>query len=41
MNDTAPTESYSQNPSFRQLAFLVAIILIIGAWKFGLEGVMD
>jgi len=41
MNEQTATESYSQNPSFRQLAFLVAIVLIIGAWKFGLEGVMD
>lgn len=41
MNETAPTESYSQNPSFRQLAFLAAIVLLIGAWKFGLEGIME
>lgn len=41
MNDEEMQEPYSQNPSFKQLAFLFAIILIIGAWKFGLEGVME
>jgi len=41
MNETTATESYSQNPSFKQLAFIFGVLLLIGAWKFGLEGVMD
>lgn len=35
------TEPFSQNPSFRQLAFIVAILLLLGAWKFGLEGLLE
>lgn len=34
-------ESYSQNPSFKHLAFIFAILLLLGAWKFGLEGIME
>lgn len=29
------------NPSFKQLAFIVGVLLILGAWKFGLEGLME
>lgn len=31
----------SLNPGFKQLAFLVAIVLLLGAWKFGIEGLME
>ena len=34
-------DAYSQNPSFRQLAFIAAIVLLLGAWKFGLEGLLE
>lgn len=30
-----------QNASFRQLAFIAAIVLLLGAWKFGLEGLLE
>lgn len=35
------TDPFSQNPSFRQLAFIAAIVLLLGAWKFGLEGLLE
>lgn len=28
-------------PEFPYVAFLVAMLLILGAWKFGTEGLMD
>lgn len=34
-------ESISQNPDFKHLAFIFAILLILVAWKFGLEGIME
>jgi len=34
-------ESYAENPSFRQLAFIIGVLLLLGAWKFGLEGLME
>lgn len=26
---------------FKEIAFLVAVLLILGAWKFGIEGLTD
>lgn len=26
---------------FKEIAFLVALLLILGAWKFGIEGITD
>ena len=37
----AAKEKYSQNPNFKQLAFIVGVLLVLGAWKFGLEGIME
>ena len=30
-----------QSETFRQAAFIFGILLILGAWKFGLEGVFE
>jgi len=27
--------------TFRHVAFLAAILLLLGAWKFGLEGILE
>lgn len=35
------TENIAQNPNFRHLAFFVGVVLLLGAWKFGLEGLME
>lgn len=29
------------DPQFRHAAFFVGLLLLIGAWKFGLEGVFE
>jgi hypothetical protein len=34
-------ERFSLNPSFKQLAFLIAVVLLLLSWKFGLEGIME
>lgn len=39
--NTSVQEKFSLNPGFKQLAFLAAILLILGAWKYGLEGIME
>lgn len=26
---------------FKEVAFLIAVLLILGAWKFGIEGLTD
>lgn len=31
----------SQREGFTEVAFLVAMLLILGAWKFGIEGLTD
>ena len=30
-----------ENSQFRHAAFFVGLLLLIGAWKFGLEGVFE
>lgn len=30
-----------QNPNFKKAAFVFALLLILGAWKFGLEGIAE
>lgn len=39
--DTTSGDSVSENPSFKQLAFIMGILLILVAWKFGLEGILE
>lgn len=34
-------ESFSLNPDFKHLAFIIGVLLILGAWKFGLEGLIE
>lgn len=34
-------QEISKNANFHQLAFIVGVLLILGAWKFGLEGLME
>lgn len=34
-------EKFALNPSFKQLAFLVAVVLLLLSWKFGIEGIME
>lgn len=34
-------ESPKNTSQFRHAAFFVAVLLLIGAWKFGLEGVFE
>lgn len=34
-------DTISENPSFKQLAFIMGILLILVAWKFGLEGILE
>lgn len=33
--------NFALNPGFQQLAFLVGVVLLLGAWKFGIEGLME
>lgn len=33
--------SFTRSQTFREGAFIFAVLLLIGAWKFGLEGVFE
>lgn len=41
VNEAPAKQGASQNASFRQLAFIAGIVLLLGAWKFGIEGLME
>jgi len=32
---------FFQKPEFHAIAFAFALLLILAAWKFGLEGIME
>lgn len=39
MDDTA--QAAPNTDMFRHVAFIAGVLLILGAWKFGLEGLME
>lgn len=34
-------ETILQNPNFKKAAFVFGILLILAAWKFGIEGITE
>lgn len=38
MDETTPT---GETDAFRHVAFIGAVLLLLGAWKFGLEGIFE
>lgn len=36
-----PNCTFCQSPAFKAGAFLVAIVLILWAWKYGIEGLIE
>jgi hypothetical protein len=34
-------ENEDQNSTFRHVAFLAALLLLLGAWKVGIEGMLE
>lgn len=34
-------EEFVQSDTFKQGAFLFALLLLLGGWKFGLEGILE
>ena len=34
-------QNLSEKPYFREAAFLLAVLLLLGAWKYGLESLSD
>lgn len=34
-------QGFAASDTFRHVAFIGAILLLLGAWKFGLEGVLE
>lgn len=40
-NAQSTTDTIAENPSFKQLAFIIGVVLLLGAWKFGIEGILE